>query len=110
MRSDFGETMADETLGVTVVSDEAILVMADEAVHETTFNYGRRSLRKNSRQFTADVTDVDKASREIVPVVTDEAFAGMADGTCVDTTYEVILVVVNSNIIIIAGSAAEDRS
>ena len=33
--SDSGDTMADETLGVTV-SDEAVLVMADEAVQVTT--------------------------------------------------------------------------
>ena len=103
--SDSGGTMANETLGVTV-SDEAILVMAGKAIHET-ISIMAEEASDETHASTADVVDVDKAFK-IVPVVADEAFTGMADKTRVDKTYEVILVVANSNIAIIAGSAAED--
>ena len=103
--SDSGGAMADETLGVTV-SDEAILVMADEAVRETTSIMAEEAPGEIHVSM-ADVVCVDEAY-EIAPVMVDEAFTGMADRTRVDTVHEIIPVVANFNIAIIVGSAAKD--
>jgi hypothetical protein len=108
-KGDSGDVMADETLGA-VVSDEAILTMADEANHETApimADEASVGWTDETRVDTVDVAHVDTA-REIVPVMADEASVGMADETCVDTAYEITPVVANSNLTIIAGSAAED--
>jgi hypothetical protein len=82
---DSGGIMADETLG-TVVSDEDILVMADDAVHETT-SIMADEVSDEIHVGSADVTHAD-TSLEIVPVMADEVLAGMADGTCVDTSVK----------------------
>ena len=103
--SDSGGAMADETLGITVL-DEVVLVMADEAVRETT-SIMAEEVPGEIHISMADVACVDKAY-EIAPVMADEALTGMADGTRVDTVHEVILVVANFNIAIIVGSAAKD--
>ena len=79
---DSGGIMADETLGI-VMSDEDILVMADDAIHETTSIVADKVSDK-IHVGTADVTHAD-ISLEIVPVMADEVLAGMADETCVDT-------------------------
>ena len=82
---DPGGIMADEDLGI-VVSDEDILVMADDAVHETTSIMADEVLDE-IHVGSADVTHAD-ASLEIVPVMADEVLAGMADGTCVDISMK----------------------
>uniref|UniRef100_A0A2N9I6J8 Aminotransferase-like plant mobile domain-containing protein n=1 Tax=Fagus sylvatica TaxID=28930 RepID=A0A2N9I6J8_FAGSY len=83
--TDSDDAMADEALGVTV-SDEAVLVMADEAVQSTT-----------------------SIMAEEAP---DETLVGMADEEPLsDRTrivHEVIPVVADFNIVIIVGSAAEE--
>ena len=73
---DSGGTTADETLGVTI-SDEAVLAMAGEAVHETT-SIVAEEVPDEIHISTTDVVGVDKAY-EIVPVMIDEAFTGMVD-------------------------------
>ena len=82
---DSGGIMADETLG-TVVSDEDILVMADDAVHETT-SIMADEVSDEIHVGTANVTHADTLL-EIVPVMADEVLVGMADGTCVDTSVK----------------------
>jgi hypothetical protein len=103
--SDSGGTMADETLGVTV-SDEAILVMVGEAIHEA-ISITAEEAPDVTHVSAVDVADIDKAF-EIIPVMEDETFAGMVDETRVDAAYEVISVVADFNIAIVVGSVAED--
>ena len=79
---DLGGTMADETLGA-VVSDEDVLAMADDAVHEITSIMAEEA-SDEIHAGTADVTPTD-ASLEIIPVIADEVLAGMADRICIDT-------------------------
>uniref|UniRef100_A0A2N9J1V2 Aminotransferase-like plant mobile domain-containing protein n=1 Tax=Fagus sylvatica TaxID=28930 RepID=A0A2N9J1V2_FAGSY len=66
---DSGGIMADETLG-TVVSDEDILVMADDAAHETT-SVMADEVSDEIHVGTADVTHADTLL-EIVPVMAGE--------------------------------------
>uniref|UniRef100_A0A2N9JA03 Aminotransferase-like plant mobile domain-containing protein n=1 Tax=Fagus sylvatica TaxID=28930 RepID=A0A2N9JA03_FAGSY len=73
--SDSDDAMADETLGVTV-SDEAVLVMADEAVQSTT-SIMAEEVPGEIPVSMADVVRVDEA-HEITPVMADEALAGSA--------------------------------
>ena len=80
------------------MSNEAVLAMVGEAVHETT------SIMAEEIPDEIHVSTAD----EIVPVMADEAFTGTADRTRVDTAYEVIPVVADFNIAIIVGSVAED--
>ena len=79
---DLGGTMVDETLG-TVVSDEDVLAMADDAVHEIT----SIMVEEASDEIHADTVDValTDASLEIIPVTADVVLAGMADRICIDT-------------------------
>jgi hypothetical protein len=88
--SDSDDAMADETLGVTV-SDEAVLVMADEAVQSTT-SIMVEEVPGEIPVSMADVVRVDGA-HEITPVMADEALAGMADETCISIIHEVIPIV-----------------
>jgi hypothetical protein len=101
--SDSDDAMADETLGV-IVSDEAVLVMADEAVQSTT-SIMAEEVPGEIPVSMADVVRVDEA-HEIAPVMADEALAGMANGTRVSVVHEVI--VASFDIVIIVGSAAKD--
>ena len=79
---DLGGTMVDETLG-TVMSDEDILAMADDAVHEITSIMAEEASDEIHAD-TADVASTD-ASLEIIPVTADVVLAGMADRICIDT-------------------------
>ena len=127
-KGDSGDIIADKTLG-TVVSDEAILAMADEAVHETAPIMADEVPVGWTDEAYVDMTDVapvdmaheivavmaDKASvgvahigTKIASVTADEASVGMADVICVDTSCEITPIVVNSNLAIIVGSAVED--
>uniref|UniRef100_A0A2N9H4X2 Aminotransferase-like plant mobile domain-containing protein n=1 Tax=Fagus sylvatica TaxID=28930 RepID=A0A2N9H4X2_FAGSY len=67
--SDSDDAMADEALGVTV-SDEAVLVMADEAVQSTT-SIMAEEVPGEIPVSMADVVRVDEA-HEIAPVMADE--------------------------------------
>uniref|UniRef100_A0A2N9I0U6 Aminotransferase-like plant mobile domain-containing protein n=1 Tax=Fagus sylvatica TaxID=28930 RepID=A0A2N9I0U6_FAGSY len=87
--TDSDDAMADEALGVTV-SDEAVLVMADEAVQSTTSIMA------------------EEAPDETLVGMADETLAGMADRTRVSIVHETIPVVADFNIVIIVGSAAEE--
>uniref|UniRef100_A0A2N9HIE7 Aminotransferase-like plant mobile domain-containing protein n=1 Tax=Fagus sylvatica TaxID=28930 RepID=A0A2N9HIE7_FAGSY len=125
--TDSDDAMADEALGVTV-SDEAVLVMADEAVQSTTSIMAEEApgetpvsmadVVPEAREVTpvmADVTLVSMADETLVdvahetaPVTVDETLAGMADRTPVSIAYGIIPVVANFNTGIIVGSAAEE--
>jgi hypothetical protein len=125
--TDSDDAMADEALGVTV-SDEAVLVMADEAVQSTTSTMAEEApgetpvsmadVVPEAREVTpvmadetlvsmADETLVDVA-HETAPVTADETLAGMADRTPVSIAHGIIPVVANFNTGIIVGSAAEE--
>ena len=127
-KGDSGDIIADKTLG-TVVSDETILAMADEAIHETAPIMADEVPVGWTNEAYVDMTDVapidmaheivavmaDKASvgvahigTEITSVTADEASVGMTDVICVDTACEITPIVANSNLAIIVGSAAED--
>ena len=128
--SDSGDAMADKTLGVTV-PDEAVLVMADEAVQVTTSIMAEEVPGSSSIMaeevpgstsiMAEEVLGSTSIMAEEVPggihvseaygiasVMVDEALTGMAEGTRFDAAHEVITVVANFNIAIIVGSAAED--
>ena len=79
---DLGGNMADETLGA-VVSDEDVLAMADDAVHEITSIMAEEA-SDAIHAGTADITPTD-ASLAIIPVTADEVLTGMADKICIDT-------------------------
>ena len=66
---DLGGTMADETLGA-VVSDEDVLAMADDAVHEITSIMAEEA-SDATHAGTVDITPTD-ASLAIIPVTADE--------------------------------------
>uniref|UniRef100_A0A2N9HMF7 Aminotransferase-like plant mobile domain-containing protein n=1 Tax=Fagus sylvatica TaxID=28930 RepID=A0A2N9HMF7_FAGSY len=113
--TDSDDAMADEALGVTV-SDEAVLVMADEAVRSTTEEASGEipvvtaDVVPEAHEITrvmADETLVDVA-HETAPVTADETLAGMADRTLVNIAHGIIPVVANFNTGIIVGSAAEE--
>jgi hypothetical protein len=100
--TDSDDAMADEALGVTM-SDEAVLVMADEAVQSTTSIMAEEA----PGEIPVSVADVVPEAHEVTPVMADETLVGMADEALVSIVHEVILVA-NFNIVIIAGSAAEE--
>jgi hypothetical protein len=125
--TDSDDAMADEALGATV-SDEAVLVMADEAVQSTTSIMAEeasgeipvvmadvvpeaheitRVMADEALVSMADETLVD-AAHETAPVTADETLAGMAGRTRVSMVLEIIPVVANFNTGIIVGSAAEE--
>ena len=79
---DLGGTMADETLGA-VVSDEDVLAMADDAVHEITSIMAEEA-SDATHAGTADITPT-AASLEVIPITADEVLTGMADKICIDT-------------------------
>ena len=79
---DLGGTMADETLGA-VVSDEDVLAMADDAVHEITSIMAEEA-SDAIHAGTADITPT-AASLEVIPITADEVLTGMADKICIDT-------------------------
>uniref|UniRef100_A0A2N9F8G5 Aminotransferase-like plant mobile domain-containing protein n=1 Tax=Fagus sylvatica TaxID=28930 RepID=A0A2N9F8G5_FAGSY len=86
--TDSDDAMADEALGVTV-SDEAVLVMADEAVRSTT--------EEASGEIPVVTADVVPEAHEITRV--------MADETLVDVAHETAPVTADETL---AGSAAEE--
>uniref|UniRef100_A0A2N9HJJ6 Aminotransferase-like plant mobile domain-containing protein n=1 Tax=Fagus sylvatica TaxID=28930 RepID=A0A2N9HJJ6_FAGSY len=100
----------NEALGVTV-SDEAVLVMADEAVQSTTSIMAEEA----PGEIPISMADVVPEAHEVTPVMADETLdetLGMADETLaarrVSIVHEIIPVVVDFNIVIIVGSAAEE--
>ncbi len=109
--TDSDDAMADEALGVTV-SDEAVLVMADEAVQSTTSIMAEEA----PGEIPVSMADVVPEAHEVTPVIADETLvgmadetlAGMADRTRVSIVHETIPVVADFNIVIIVGSAAEE--
>jgi hypothetical protein len=109
--TDSDDAMADEALVVTV-SDEAVLVMADEAVQSTTSIMAEET----PGEIPVSMADVVPEAHEVTPVMADETLvgmadetlAGMADRTRVSIVHETIPVVADFNIVIIVGSAAEE--
>uniref|UniRef100_A0A2N9HMI2 Aminotransferase-like plant mobile domain-containing protein n=1 Tax=Fagus sylvatica TaxID=28930 RepID=A0A2N9HMI2_FAGSY len=74
--TDSDDAMADEALGVTV-SDEAVLVMADEAVQSTTSIMAEEA----PGEIPVSMADVVPEAHEVTPVMADETLVGMADET-----------------------------
>ena len=109
--TDSDDVIADETLGVTV-PDEAVLVMADEAIQSTTSIMAEEA----PGEIPVSMADVVPETHEVTPVMADETLvgmanetlAGMADRTRVSIVHEIIPVVASFNIVIIVGSAAEE--
>uniref|UniRef100_A0A2N9EG59 Aminotransferase-like plant mobile domain-containing protein n=1 Tax=Fagus sylvatica TaxID=28930 RepID=A0A2N9EG59_FAGSY len=118
------DVMADETQ-VAVVGGGATLVMADEAARETTpiiadetsigmVDETHIGMAHGITPVMAEEVSVGIADEahvgtgEIAPIMVDEASAGMVDQAYVGTAYKITSVVANSNLIIIAGSTAED--
>uniref|UniRef100_A0A2N9FWF7 Aminotransferase-like plant mobile domain-containing protein n=1 Tax=Fagus sylvatica TaxID=28930 RepID=A0A2N9FWF7_FAGSY len=81
--TDSDDAMADEALGVTV-SDEAVLVMADEAVQSTTSIMAEEA----PGEIPVSMADVVPEAHEVTPIMADEAFAGMADETLAGSAAE----------------------
>ena len=93
--TDSDDVIADETLGVTV-PDEAVLVMADEAVQSTTSIMAEEA----PGEIPVSMADVVPETHEVTPVMADETLvgmadetlAGMADRTRVSIVHEIVLV------------------
>jgi hypothetical protein len=121
---DKDDIMADETQ-MAVVAGEATPVMADEAARETTpimadeismgmadeihIGTARGITPVMVEEVSVGIADEPQVGTgEIVPIMADEASAGMVDKAYVGTAYEITSVVVDSNLIVTAGSTAED--
>jgi hypothetical protein len=100
--TDSDDAMADEVLGATV-SDEAVLVMADEAVQSTTSVMAEEA----SGGIPVVMADVVPEAHEITRVMADEALVSMADETLVDAAHETALVTADETL---AGMADRTRA
>uniref|UniRef100_A0A2N9E6W1 Aminotransferase-like plant mobile domain-containing protein n=1 Tax=Fagus sylvatica TaxID=28930 RepID=A0A2N9E6W1_FAGSY len=77
-----------EALGVTV-SDEAVLVMADEAVQSTTSIMAEEA----PGEIPVSMADVVPEAHEVTPVMADETLVGMADETLAGGIKTLILLI-----------------